>query len=726
MSGQPAPDPPPPGDGGTPPESLLEPLNLALLNLLGALTVLDSDGDTLVDLCRVVLRHTLTAETLGQRHLIAVAGTQGTGKTTLVQQLYGLEDGWLRANRGQGERMPVFVVEDDVDTPQGHLTVLVDDADSGKRWRTSSVDKGQWMHALRDDGGNVLLLELRVPRRLFPDAPPRTAGLLLLPGYEQRTQQNRRWQELMRQSLVGASRVLLVTHEQDMATSSPNEALEDLRKRYLDGTSPLVAITHCDAIRDEPQERDALRATAAERYEVPPEAVFCTWVGPPGDAKAGPAEPVDALRAALSDLGSGVGNNRISRLRELEQTVAGDLGELLTRAERALEAHLDLAASAGHQEVREMLREFDGAEAELRPVFERELVARIRRIRDDAIERARQMHRSDWEGWDRLRDRAVAYLKLHSSQTRDELGRMIRDAWTGNPEGRSPIAPVLPLVFASVVRQHLAEANVNTSIAWAARETVPPIGGAGPAEQDAPDPQTQAAIEVFRDVRRLATMTADHTTRPTRHLRTAVRLLPALTLEWAHLGSIYPDLVGLEHDTLEPTPDRSAADQAQELAAHWRRWNLAQREILGAWADLAGLEGGSGDIDTIQRLVAAARGGAGAAMGQAVATVVAGSLAVVVASVVTVDLINRRLVHQLGVVQAAIDKIQRLEITHRLAAYDDLMRLARRILLERLRQAYGLDTDTPRREWLRISLQRVKARRLDLLDALHGHLGALG
>ncbi|WFE59208.1 hypothetical protein [Micromonospora sp. WMMD712] len=701
----------------TSPEDVLTSLNLTLLNLAGALTVLDNGGDALVDLCRNVVRHTLTAETLGGRHLIAVAGTQGTGKTTLVRQIYGLDNSWLRANRSQGERMPVFLIESAVNEPQGYLTRLVDDPEKGKRWERQPVDREQWMYALRDDGGNVLLLELEVPYQLFPDAPTGTAGLLLLPGYEKRTEENHRWQELMRQSLVGASRALVVTHEQDLATDRPNVVLDDLHKQFLEGTTPLIAISHCDTSRDVPSELAALRARATSRYGVPENSVFTTWVRRGTD---GP-DPVAELRSALSDMGPGVGRNRYHRVRELERIIFGELGDLLTKAERALNEANDHADQDERAEGRVILRAFDDAEAALRPVFVRELSERIRTLRADALERLHDLHRDRFEGWSRAIERGAAFFSLRPSENRDALADLVRDAWTGGSSGTSPLAPVLPQVFAAVVQRNLSELGVKLDIAWTSPGALPAIAGPVLPEPAVEDRRTAVTAEILRELRRLATMTAAQSIRPSEQLRKAVSLLPALTLEWAHLGSLQPALVALEDGTLRPA-QRSTAEHARDLTRQWEHWDQAQRDMVRTWASIAGIDDGTGGVDTVQGLAAAARGGIGSAMGQAVATLVAGSLATAAVAVVTVDVLNKRLIRKLNLAEKAIDRITAMELDNRLTAYEELMTLARRMLVQRLRDGYGLDHDMARREWLRMSIQRVKARRLELLDRLHASL----
>lgn len=103
------------------PEVLLAELNNGLRRLRGACTELDDDE---IDHALLrAMRRLLLAEVLSDTWVIAVGGSQGAGKTTLMATLYelgGTEPRWLQANEGRGEKMPILIAEEKGrTTPQG-------------------------------------------------------------------------------------------------------------------------------------------------------------------------------------------------------------------------------------------------------------------------------------------------------------------------------------------------------------------------------------------------------------------------------------------------------------------------------------------------------------------------------------------------------------------------------------------------------------------------------
>lgn len=94
------------------PEIQLKALNNALRRLRGACSALD--GEELDEKLLEVMRRLLLAEVLADTWIVAIGGSQGAGKTTLMASLYNLHhdnSSWLRSNEGRGEKMPILILE---------------------------------------------------------------------------------------------------------------------------------------------------------------------------------------------------------------------------------------------------------------------------------------------------------------------------------------------------------------------------------------------------------------------------------------------------------------------------------------------------------------------------------------------------------------------------------------------------------------------------------------
>lgn len=110
------------------PEKLLTHLNAALRRLLTASDVL-CDPNVYKEL-EPMMRRLLLAEVMGTHAVIAIGGSQGAGKTTILNRLYGFNvDGtdsqWLVPNEGRGETSPVLIEEESGCThPEGIIRKL--------------------------------------------------------------------------------------------------------------------------------------------------------------------------------------------------------------------------------------------------------------------------------------------------------------------------------------------------------------------------------------------------------------------------------------------------------------------------------------------------------------------------------------------------------------------------------------------------------------------------
>lgn len=315
------------------PEVMFKQLNARLLELAG---VVKTYGDEeLFDDLMHVIRRGYAVDILSSFPSVAVAGTQGAGKSTLVCTLYDLpRDEYLLTNPGLGEDMPVFVVEKQgINTPVRLMHELKFDHNaSAVRESTEELSKNDWMQAMKNrlEGRHPLWLELQVPVRYTSNGG---RGVVLLPGYktlnEEAESSGDAWdQVLLRQALVASSAAIVVTDRQRLADNAEDLIIQDMKEHV---TSPIIAIVREDEASE--TKKAELRTSAAAAFSVDEDNVFFTL--------RDSAEPwAEFLMSHIDDISS----DKIARAREFKQ-----LDGLLTELQRA-ERRVRVLISAGDRD----------------------------------------------------------------------------------------------------------------------------------------------------------------------------------------------------------------------------------------------------------------------------------------------------------------------------------------------------------------------------------------
>lgn len=179
-----------------------------------------------------------------QRHTIAISGMQGTGKSTLIKNLYELPENLLRVNSNRGERVPVFITEK-MDLAAGTYTarrVYFDENLCKLEEEIPVKEVGKWSQG-RD---RTAYVELFVPARYFHTD---RASFVLLPGFEKTREQsfNQDYNSLMEYTLHFANAVVLVTNDDGLANADILVLLEMLGKNFSPHNC-IFAITSCDGV----------------------------------------------------------------------------------------------------------------------------------------------------------------------------------------------------------------------------------------------------------------------------------------------------------------------------------------------------------------------------------------------------------------------------------------------------------------------------------------------
>ncbi|RNM02867.1 sugar kinase [Dickeya undicola] len=351
------------------PEILLEELNNALRRLRGASTVLGAED--IEEKLLEVMRSLLLAEVLANTWIVAMGGSQGAGKTTLMASMYDLcgeNPRWLQSNEGRGEKMPVLILEDEeIDKPQGYVRRLVaNEAFRGFKLGEEEVDVNEFQKAICDPNANDLLPVLKVPCRYFKR---NNQAWLLLPGYEKQDRANRVWQELMRQAMIAAGGCIIVTDETRMANQQQLDIVRDMLENELRNCKPYIVISKTEAHRHNPQRQAELRASAQTTFQVDVERTEQNIILSGTDDPEYVQEWMLHLRRAIDDLNFAGQADRYLQISHLSEILGKDLTRVLNaiRSKSRLYFNSDRGGMEdGFQVLEEVLEEFDIAAERLR------------------------------------------------------------------------------------------------------------------------------------------------------------------------------------------------------------------------------------------------------------------------------------------------------------------------------------------------------------------------
>lgn len=709
------------------PELLLSTLNQALRELRGAARVLENDAID-AQLLPVIRRLTL-AEIMNNRWLIAVGGTQGAGKTTLVRTLYNLADNdpWLPANEGRGETLPILIQESaDHDSPKGYAMVLRAADKETNQFVTAEVplEAAEFVKACRGQMAEVLLSVLRVPRRHFEHDGQ---ALLLLPGYEKRTTDNGLWQDLMRQALVGAAGCVIVTDSTRLANQGQQDIVKDMLANELRTVRPLIVIAKTEAFGSNEAKLAELRESAVAAFELegedPASRVFCTGVGESGSVTDHVQRSRQAIGAALRDMSLAGTASRQVQMARLEQTLSVDLAEAL----RELRTHATLyfrqsGGENGEQEtIKSCLDAFDDACAGLREQHQK----MVKEITGEHFGKA-------WGAMESVLIRDHEGLRNKIARTFDSVGevqkrleRDVLDAWHKQ-------SALLDQYTVGLGKLTAGDAGPESS-SLALGSSTSPLQRLGymnsknePVKTRFTDPKIQSNLHALMRSR-AGEVDAPATNRD---LERTARLLPVMVLEYTRIASALPQLVHVSETTLSQMPKGDLAESAGRVKEQFSEFAETSRGILkGIAAVLAVDVAADGHADIIDALLSTIGVGTGAAAGGG-ATTAAGAAGMTVGGAVAAAIAIGYLAHSAlqevrrydGQVRAlANSMLQHTRDHHQVhfaARYDELMNTMRGHLKQGLRRRYALDQRLMEQDRLQKALADVKVLQRDLLSQL--------
>lgn len=710
------------------PEVLLENLNSALRHLRGACT--DLGNEEIDEKLLEVMRRLLLAEVLGNTWIVAVGGSQGAGKTTLMACLYGLRgDGpqWLEGNEGRGEKMPVLVLEDDgVQHSQGYVRRLVQDAVTrGYTLQDVQVEVSEFQRAVSDPATGDLLPVLRVPRRYFKRD---SQAWLLLPGYEKQDRDNRGWQELMRQAMVAAGGCIVVT-DGTRTASQQHEMVKDMLEGELQGVRPYIVVSKTEDTRNDPQAQAQLRASAQAMFKVDADAVEKQIILTGTDDPEYVAQWMPHVQRAINDLNFTGQSNRHLQMSHLSELIGKDLTRVLNLIRSKARLFFNSGEEGvgdGAQALASMLETFDIAVEELRAdhselvngLANQAFVAAAKELTDKLA--------SDHEGFMNWMSSAFDT----TSETKNKMQSVVQSAWrgeasqlfanysgglaqlTGRKLGRSDETAVAANATPNIIHEK-SRALIRAGYMNASGQLVK---------------FQKLTPENVGDIRLLlghnTTEEAVAHKESSNQLGVSVGLVPAVALEYTRLFYAMPEVVGLKEGFI-PASDASVSnvmqDGVQSLQAGVQLGKTAIRSLAALMAvDVVS----DGDSDILGTIFGKTEPSDGTSLPPVPTTLhpaaVAATAVVAAAYLTTVAVTRLRTFEKAASTQAhaMLGSVHDHHVEHLKKQFDKTMAAARARIVEGMRARYKMDEALMRKDRLARTMAEVISLTGDLRHEL--------
>ena len=714
------------------PELLLKSLNNALRRLRGACTVLGNDelDDKLLD----AMRRLLLAEILGDTWIVAMGGSQGAGKTTLMASMYDLRgDGprWLQGNEGRGEKMPVLIQEvDGLAHPQGYVRRLVEDKSSKTfKLEDAIVDVDKFQRAVCDPDAEDLLPVLCVPRRYFKRE---NQAWLLLPGYEKQERSNRSWQELMRQALIGAGGCIIVTDETRMANQQQLEIVKDMLQNELRNCKPYIVISKTEAHRHNEKRLAELRTSAQSTFQVDAELAAKQIILSGTDDPSYVEEWMPLLVSAIDDLNFTGQSNRHLQMEHLSAIVGKDLSRVLNdiRSKSRLYFSSDRGgAGEGAQVLEDVLEKFDDAVESLREKHHKAVESIANAAFVAAAASMNQTLAADHEGFKNW----LANAFNTTSETKVQMQALVSKSWQkAAPTYFSAYSNALARLTSEKLGRLSEEGNREDSPEvplLAQPQNLIQLAYVHPSGQ--PVRYARLNQEVVSDIRILLGNSSQEEEKvhqdASKQLGISVALLPAITLEYSRLAFGMPEVCGIKPDYSEPVGGNGANHVADGVQSLQTGVDLGKTAIKSFAAVLAVDVVSDGDSDILGALSTPSTPGneaptfpVGVASMHPAAIAVT---AVVAAAYVTSVAVTRlRTFEREASAQAhnMLASVRDHHVEHMKTHFDNSMSLVRERVKEKIRARYRMDETLMEKDRLAAAIAEVSSITSDLryeLDA---------
>ena len=680
------------------------------------------------------MRRLLLAEILGDTWIVAMGGSQGAGKTTLMASMYDLRgDGprWLQGNEGRGEKMPVLIQEvDGLAHPQGYVRRLVEDKSSKTfKLEDAIVDVDKFQRAVCDPDAEDLLPVLCVPRRYFKRE---NQAWLLLPGYEKQERSNRSWQELMRQALIGAGGCIIVTDETRMANQQQLEIVKDMLQNELRNCKPYIVISKTEAHRHNEKRLAELRTSAQSTFQVDAELAAKQIILSGTDDPSYVEEWMPLLVSAIDDLNFTGQSNRHLQMEHLSAIVGKDLSRVLNdiRSKSRLYFSSDRGgAGEGAQVLEDVLEKFDDAVESLREKHHKAVESIANAAFVSAAAAMNKTLAADHEGFVNW----VANAFNTTSETKVQMQALVSKSWQkAAPTYFSGYSNALARLTSEKLGRLSEEGNREDSPEvplLAQPQNLIRLAYVHPSGK--PARYARLNQEVVSDIRILLGNSSQEEEKvhqdASKQLGISVALLPAITLEYSRLAFGMPEVCGIKPDYSEPVGGNGANHVADGVQSLQTGVELGKTAIKSFAAVLAVDVVSDGDSDILGALSTPSVPGDGAptfpvGVASMHPAAIAVTAVVAAAYVTSVAVTRLRTFEREASAQAhnMLASVRDHHVEHMKTHFDNSMSLVRERVKEKIRTRYRMDEALMKKDRLAAAIAEVSSITSDLryeLDA---------
>tara|TARA_R110002020_G_scaffold114151_8_gene262561 strand:+ start:1023 stop:3233 length:2211 start_codon:yes stop_codon:yes gene_type:complete len=523
------------------PEIFLKELNSTLRRLRGASNVLANEE--IDKKLLAVMRRLLLAEILGNEWIIAVGGSQGAGKTTLMSKIYDCGD-WLQGNEGRGEKLPVMIIEtNEVSAPQGYVRRL-QKSDIGDQLLIKDVliNIENFNQVITDPSAEDLLPVLKVPKRYFKRE---NQSWLLLPGYEKQDRDNKDWQELMRQAMIAAGGFIVVTDETRMANQQQLDITKDMLANELKHCEPCVVISKTESYKGNSDRQSQLKNSAMNTFKIDESRIDKQIILTGTDDSDYCEEWMPKLVNMIDELNYTGQSNRVFQTNNLAQLIGRDLTKVLNSIRS--KARLIFKSSEATESAlmcKELLGEFDDSVTLLREEHKKIAKAHVDRNRINAAKKLDEKLSLEHEGFKNF----ITSSLESTTEKKTKIKQTVEEAW--QQEGSNFLSDYasqltgLTLEKLGPVNNSEIEISKNETPKLPNTKKLIELGYAGRSGK--PIQFKVLSEEIKNDIKIVLSHNSNTSSETSKKLAESVRLIPIISLEYARLSYSVPKLLADE------------------------------------------------------------------------------------------------------------------------------------------------------------------------------------